>query len=92
MLLIDDISNDKEKTIKGLRKRGFKNIGVIDEIIDLNNNRKKIQQELDQILFESNTISKEIAEIFKTGNQVKSIDKLKTKSTDLKAKSKFQFL
>ena len=88
MLLIDDISNDKEKTIKGLRKRGFKNIGVIDEIIDLNNNRKKIQQELDQILFESNTISKEIAEIFKTGNQVKSIDKLKTKSTDLKAKSK----
>ena len=88
MLLIDDISNDKEKTIKGLRKRGFKNIGVIDEIIDLNNTRKKIQQELDQILFESNTISKEIAEIFKTGNQVKSIDKLKTKSTDLKAKSK----
>ena len=88
MLLIDDISNDKEKTIKGLRKRGFKNIGVIDEIIDLNNTRKKIQQELDQILFESNTISKDIAEIFKTGNQVKSIDKLKTKSTDLKAKSK----
>ena len=88
MLLIDDISNDKEKTIKGLRKRGFKNIGVIDEIIDLNNTRKKIQQELDQILFESNSISKEIADIFKTGNQVKSIDKLKTKSTDLKIKSK----
>ena len=51
MLLIDQISNDKEKTLKGLEKRGFKNLGVIDEIIELNNIRKKTQQKLDQILF-----------------------------------------
>ena len=41
MLLIDQISNDKENTLKGLEKRGFKNLGVIDEIIELNNIRKK---------------------------------------------------
>jgi seryl-tRNA synthetase len=45
MLLIDQISNDKRKTLKGLEKRGFKNLGVIDEIIELNNIRKKTQQE-----------------------------------------------
>ena len=56
MLLIDQISNDKENTLKGLEKRGFKNLGVVDEIIELNNIRKKTQQELDQILFESNNI------------------------------------
>ena len=88
MLSIDKISNDKDETLKGLEKRGFKNLGVIDEIIELNNSRKKIQQELDQFLFESNTISKEIAEIFKSGNKSDDVENLKSKSTDLKAKSK----
>ena len=88
MLSIDKISNDKDETLKGLEKRGFKNLGVIDEIIELNNSRKKIQQELDQFLFESNTISKEIAEIFKSGTKSDDVENLKSKSTDLKAKSK----
>lgn len=89
MLLIDQISNDKEKTLKGLRKRGFKNLAVIDEAIELNNFRKKTQQELDQILFESNNISKEIAEIFKSGNKSDDVENLKNKSADLKSKSKY---
>ena len=88
MLLIDQISNDKEKTLKGLEKRGFKNLGVVNEIIELNNIRKKTQQELDQILFESNKISKEIAEIFKSGNKSDIVENLKNKSADLKIKSK----
>ena len=88
MLLIDQISNDKEKTLKGLKKRGFKNLAVIDEVIELNNFRKKTQQELDQILFESNNISKEIAEIFKSGNKSDDVENLKNKSADLKSKSK----
>lgn len=89
MLLIDQISNDKEKTLKGLKKRGFKNLAVIDEAIELNNFRKKTQQELDQILFESNNISKEIAEIFKSGNKSDDVENLKNKSADLKSKSKY---
>ena len=56
MLLIDTISNNKEETLIGLKKRGFKDLKIIDKIIDLNLSRKKIQQELDQILFESNNI------------------------------------
>ena len=49
---------------------------------------KKIQQELDQILFESNNISKKISEIFKSGNSDDSVSTLKEKSSDLKLKSK----
>ena len=61
MLSIDTISNNKEETLIGLKKRGFKDLKIIDKIIDLNLTRKKIQQELDQILFESNNISKKIS-------------------------------
>ena len=57
MLSIDYITNSKDDAIIGLKKRGFKNVDVLDSIIELNNNRKKIQQELDNILFKSNTIS-----------------------------------
>ena len=88
MLSIDKISNDREATLTGLKKRGFRNLEVIDELIELNSVRKQIQQKLDQILFESNTISKEIAEIFKSGNQSNNVENLKSKSAELKSKSK----
>ena len=88
MLSIDTISNNKEETLIGLKKRGFKDLKIIDKIIDLNLSRKKIQQELDQILFESNNISKKISEIFKSGNNDDSVSTLKEKSSDLKLKSK----
>ena len=88
MLSIDKISNDREATLTGLKKRGFRNLEVIDKLIELNSDRKQIQQKLDQILFESNTISKEIAEIFKLGNQSNDVENLKSKSAELKTKSK----
>ena len=88
MLSIDYITNSKDNAIIGLKKRGFKNLDVLDSIIELNNNRKKIQQELDNTLFKSNTISKDIAEAFKSGNNDIDIDSLKSESSNLKLKSK----
>jgi seryl-tRNA synthetase len=88
MLSIDYITNSKDDAIIGLKKRGFKNLDVLDSIIELNNNRKKIQQELDNILFKSNTISKDIAEAFKSGNNDIDTDSLKSESSNLKLKSK----
>ena len=88
MLSIDYITNSKDDAIIGLKKRGFKNLDVLDSIIELNDNRKKIQQELDNILFKSNTISKEIAEAFKSGNNDIDIDSLKSESSNLKLQSK----
>ena len=88
MLSIDTISNNKEETLIGLKKRGFKDLKIIDKIIDLNLSRKKTQQDLDKILFESNNISKKISEIFKSGNNDDSVSTLKEESSDLKLKSK----
>jgi seryl-tRNA synthetase len=88
MLSIDYITNSKDDAILGLKKRGFKNLDVIDSIIELNNNRKKIQQKLDNILFKSNTISKDIAGAFKSDNNDIDIDSLKSESSNLKLKSK----
>ena len=88
MLLIDTISNNKEETLIGLKKRGFKDLKIIDKIIDLNISRKKTQQDLDQILSESNNISKKISEIFKSGNNEDGVSALKEESSDLKLKSK----
>jgi len=87
MLSIDIITDSKEIILKGLTKRGFKNLKVIDELIELNNFRKKTQQELDNTLFESNKISKEIADIFKSGLS-KNVDSLKENSANLKSASK----
>jgi len=88
MLSIDTISNNKEETLIGLKKRGFKDLKIIDKIIDLNLSRKKTQQDLDKILFESNNISKKISEIFKSGNNDDSVSALKEESSNLKLKSK----
>ena len=88
MLSIDYITNSKDDAIIGLKRRGFKNLDVLDSIIELNNNRKKIQQDLDNILFKSNTISKDIAEAFKSGNNDIDLDSLKSESSNLKLKSK----
>ena len=88
MLSIDYITNSKDDAIIGLKKRGFKNLDVLDSIIELNNNRKKIQQELDNILIKSNTISKDIAKAFKASNNDIDIDSLKSESSNLKLKSK----
>ncbi len=88
MLSIDTISNNREETLIGLKKRGFKDLKIIDKIIDLNLSRKKVQQELDQILFESNNISKKISEIFKSGNSDDGVSVMKEKSSDFKLKSK----
>ena len=88
MLSIYRFRKNKEEIVKGLKKRKFDNLEVIDKVIELDLSRKNLQQNLEEILFESNTISKEIAEIFKSNESDKSVDELKKKSSALKSESK----
>ena len=88
MLSIYRFRNNKEEIIKGLKKRNFENLEVIDKVVELDLLRKKLQQNLEEILFESNTISKEIAKIFKSNESDKNTDELKKKSSALKSESK----
>ena len=88
MLSIHRFRKNKEEILQGLKKRKIDNLEVIDTVIELDLSRKKLQQDLEEILFESNTISKEIAEIFKSNKSAKNVDELKKKSSTLKSESK----
>lgn len=87
MLLVTDIREDKQRIIDGLKKRNFEDLSVLDTILETDDLRKKTQFELDNILAESNHISKQIGELFKSG-QTDKANELKEQTTSLKEKSK----
>ena len=69
MLQIKTI-HERTKDVKdALKKRGFseEDTKVVDQLIELDNNRKATQTALDSNLAKLNTIAKSIGELFKTG-------------------------
>ena len=88
MLSLPYIRENKELVIKGLAVRNFKNAEtLIDSVLESDRNRRAVQTELDNILSESNKISKEIGKLFKSG-EVKKANIAKEKTGLLKEKSK----
>lgn len=85
MLQVPFIRDNKEKVIEGFRKRNFTDaqLGVLDEVIALDDARKQAQTELDAIRNESNTLSKTIGELMKSGNRAEA-EALKAKVAELK--------
>ena len=71
MLLVKQIREQKEKVIASLVKRNWKeeNLGVLDEILDLDDQRKKLQTENDQNLSSVNSASKEIGNLMRNGQK-----------------------
>ena len=88
MLSLPYIRENKELVIKGLAVRNFKNAEtLIDSVLDSDKKRRGIQAELDNILSESNKISKEIGKLFKSG-EVQKANLAKEKTGLLKEQSK----
>jgi len=87
MLQVPFIRENKDLVITRLAKRNFDATQIIEEVITFDEERKQIQTELDSTLAESNTISKEIGELYKSG-QAEKANVLKTKTSDLKEASK----
>jgi seryl-tRNA synthetase len=88
MLQVAYIKENKEQVLKGLAVRNFKNAeSIIQEILSVDEIRKATQTELDAVLAESNKISKEIGNLFKSGEQQKATI-LKEKTGQLKEESK----
>ncbi len=69
MLRVNDINKDKDRVIEGLIKRNYNNIGIIDQIIELDNKRKSLQTEADQYQSKINQTSRRIGQLFKEGRQ-----------------------
>ena len=88
MLQVAFIRENRETVLKGLAKRNFKNAAeMVDKTILADEERRAIQTELDAVLAESNKLSKDIGDLFKSGESQKAAI-LKQKTIQLKDKSK----
>ncbi|WP_027127516.1 serine--tRNA ligase [Gelidibacter mesophilus] len=87
MLQVPFIRDHKEKVIEGLKKRNLDAVQMIDEVIALDENRRRLQTELDNTLAESNSLSKEIGTLYKSG-QADKANALKERTGELKETSK----
>ncbi|WCO01918.1 serine--tRNA ligase [Psychroserpens ponticola] len=83
MLQVAFIREHKEDVIKRLAKRNIDATKMIEDVIALDENRRALQTQLDNTLAESNTISKEIGDLFKSGKAAEA-NLLKEKTVQLK--------
>ncbi|MEN8251024.1 MAG: serine--tRNA ligase, partial [Bacteroidota bacterium] len=88
MLLVSYIRENREKVLAGLAVRGIKDASnQIDEIINLDDKRKQLQQQNDNILAQSNAIAKSIGQLFREGKQDEANEK-KKETAELKSQTK----
>ena len=87
MLKTSYIIANKEEVIKSLNKRNFYSEDLINELISLDDKRKSIQTDYENMLAESNTISKEIGQLFKSDNK-DAVPELKQRSSEIKKSTK----
>ena len=87
MLQIGFIRENQEKVIKALTKRIIDATITVHEVVSLDEKRRSNQVELDNILSETNKLSKDIGDLMKAGEKSKA-EILKLKVHLLKEKSK----
>ena len=87
MLALHYIRENKEAILDGLKKRNFKSPEKIDQILELDQNRRAQQAVFDQHLAKANALAKEIGSLFKSGEQEKA-NELKKETSSLKELSK----
>jgi seryl-tRNA synthetase len=86
MLQLPFIRENRALIIERYKKRNLEATATIDEIIEKDGERVATQQKLDQELAASNSLAKEIGELFKNGKASEAND-LKTKTAALKESS-----
>ena len=88
MLQVAYIRDNKEKVLKGLAVRNFKDAEEqIDQVLALDDQRKQLQQKHDQVLAESNAMAKSIGQLMREGKQDEANQK-KQQTAALKTESK----
>ena len=69
MLQVQFLRDEKEIVLKGLEKRNFPEISLVDDAIATDDARKKIQFDLDENLSKMNALSKEIGGLMQAGKK-----------------------
>ena len=87
MLLLSTIREERERLLEGLAKRKFIDAAAtLDKIVALDDERKFSQTQLDQLLSEQKSLSKEIGDLFKSG-KAEEANAMKAKVAELKEES-----
>ncbi|MBU0998397.1 serine--tRNA ligase [Patescibacteria group bacterium] len=87
MLDIKFIRENKEKVVKGFEKRLFKDIDLIDKVLDLDEKRKKLLLEIEELRAKRNLIAKE--KNIEEGKKIKEeLDKKEPKLKEIEEKLK----
>jgi len=84
MISIPHLRENYDEILIAFKKRDFDAKNIIDNLLNEDKNRREIQVKLDNKLFESNQLTKEIGKLFKDG---KTNEANKKKSLSLKIKN-----
>ena len=87
MLQLQTLRDNKDTIIAALQKRNIDAAPMVDSVLLLDEKRRSTQTELDNTLAESNKLSKEIGNLYKTG-KAQEANVLKEKTGTLKEDSK----
>ena len=87
MLQVNFIRENKEEVITRLAKKNFEATAIVELVVELDEKRRNTQVELDNLLAESNKLSKDIGEMMKNGEKAKA-EILKEKTTQIRENSK----
>lgn len=85
MLTLSYLRENRDQALKRLTVKNFKNPELLDEVISIDDRRKAIQFESDELLAESNLLARQIGELMKTGKAAEATE-LKTRTLELKEK------
>ena len=69
MLQLGFIRSNREKVLQGLQKKHFQDLQLVGEIISLDDQRKKLQTQSDDLLSQRNTASKSIGALIAQGKK-----------------------
>lgn len=84
MLQLNYIRDHKDETIQRLGVKNFKDAElIINQVIDLDNNRKAAQKQADDTKAEANNLARQIGELMKAGKKEEA-ETLKAKTAELK--------
>ncbi len=86
MLQLNYIRENKEEAIERLAIKNFDAKVILDQVLELDNDRRRTQNELDSLLNEANIIAKQVGDLYKQGKKAEA-DELKNKSVALKESS-----
>ena len=87
MLQINQIRENKEQILQALNKRNKDFSATIDQLLEIDGQRRKIQQEMEAFLAQGNALAKQIGDLFKSGNQAEAAA-LKEQTAQIKLQSK----